>query len=646
MGRWSQISLYKRFQTSKSTRTQPITGAISIGFVVLVRLSGLLQHSEKLALDYGLRWRPPESPDHRVVIVGITENDIQQLETYPIPDKELAAILRKLQTYYPRVIGVDIFRDLPVEPGHSELIQTLSDMPNVVAIEKALPDLSGFTIPPPPNLPETQVGFVDALLDEDGFVRRSLLGATSSSGDYRFSLTIRLAETYLAAQNITLENGIKDPIAMRFGSTELTQFQPNTGGYIQSDAGGNQMLINFRSGPNPFRIISLEQLKSGQVNPKWFEDRIVLVGIMALSQKDIINTAAISGSNPDLVYGVEVQAHAVSQIISAVLDNRPLLTAWPDIWEYLWILVWGLMGIWIGQLTPSPTKHFLLVSCISLGMIGLGYVGLMAGIWLPIVPGLLVFGLNGVVLYGFYLYDQGLKLRIRDRQKVIEDTFQTIHNGPLQTLANILRHTADQDWPPSAVHSHLQHLNQELRQIYEVVRLEALNQSQQVVLSDHLSLDLGLPLQELLYEVYKHTIERDFPCFQNLKLKVVKFEAMDSQNLTMDLTRDLCRFLEETLCNVGKYAERATRLTVTCMQKGNQNLISVADNGFSDESTLSIHASAQLGGRGTQQANDLAKRLGGTFSRRANPPQGIICEISWPVKKSKKRRLQWLNFIQ
>ena len=254
---------------------------------------------------------------------------------------------------------------------------------------------------------------------------------------------------------------------------------------------------------------------------------------------------------------------------------------------------------------------------------------------------LLVFGLNGVVLYGFYLYDQGLKIRIRDRQKVIEDTFQTIHNGPLQTLANILRHTEDQDWPPSLVHSRLKHLNQELRQIYEVVRLEALNQSQQVVLSDHLSLDLGLPLQELLYEVYKHTIERDFPCFQNVKLKVIKFEAMDSQNLTMDLTRDLCRFLEEALCNVGKYAAGATRLTVTCMQKDDQNLISVADNGCSDQSNLKPHTPNQLGGRGTQQSNHLAKRLGGSFSRKPNSPQGTICEISWPVKKSNKWKIKW-----
>ena len=188
MTRWSQMFRYKGLQSLRSVRTEAITGTISIGFVVLVRLSGLLQHSEKLALDYGLRWRPPESPDQRVVIVGITEKDIQQLGTYPIPDRELATILRQLQTYNPRVIGVDIFRDLPVEPGHTELTQIFAQMPNVIAIEKALPDLSGFTIPPPPHLPETQFGFVDAMLDKDGFVRRSLLGATSPSGDYPFFL--------------------------------------------------------------------------------------------------------------------------------------------------------------------------------------------------------------------------------------------------------------------------------------------------------------------------------------------------------------------------------------------------------------------------------------------------------------------------
>ena len=299
-----------------------------IGLVVVARLTGSLQGLEWAALDSGLRLRPPEAMDDRIVIVGITEADIQRIGAYPIPDRNLAELLETVQRYRPRAIGLDIVRDLPVEPGHQALTAALANMPNVIAIEQALPDVSGAAIAPPPNLPADRVGFVDALLDRDGFVRRSLLGTSNPAEEYRFSLTLRLAASYLAAEGIPLDNGMQDPVAMRFGSTELTRVRPHTGGYVGADAGGNQILINFRSGPAPFRIISMGEVEAGTVKPEWFRDRIVLIGITALSQKDVVNSAAIAGSTPGLVYGVEIQAHAISQILSAVLADRPLLTSW------------------------------------------------------------------------------------------------------------------------------------------------------------------------------------------------------------------------------------------------------------------------------------------------------------------------------
>ena len=42
----------------------------------------------------------------------------------------------------------------------------------------------------------------------------------------------------------------------------------------------------------------------------------------------------------------------------------------------------------------------------------------------------------------------------------------------------------------------------------------------------------------------------------------------------------MCRFLEEALFNVGKYAKEATRLKVICTQEQAQNIIRVEDNGI------------------------------------------------------------------
>ncbi|MEO9126686.1 MAG: hypothetical protein ABI262_18705 [Microcoleus sp.] len=43
----------------------------------------------------------------------------------------------------------------------------------------------------------------------------------------------------------------------------------------------------------------------------------------------------IAGINPGRIYGVEMQAQATSQMISAVLDGRSLIRVWADGWETL-----------------------------------------------------------------------------------------------------------------------------------------------------------------------------------------------------------------------------------------------------------------------------------------------------------------------
>lgn len=604
-------------------------GFIIIGIVILVRLTGVLQPQELLAFDSFMRLRPQEPVDQRVVIVGINEADIERIGHYPIPDHEIATLLQKLQTYKPRVIGLDIFRDLPVEPGHAELVAAFKDIKNLIAIEKVLPD----EISPPPGLPPEQVGFADAILDADTHLRRSLLGTypRKRSKGYKYSLTLRLAEAYLQTEGISLEKGIQDPETMRFGATELPRFQQNSGGYVRADAGGVQVLLNFRSGRAGFRTLSLNDIKTGNFNPDWLRDRIIIIGITTPSVKDIFSTSAILDRQSvpaGQAYGVEIQAHAVSQIVSAVLDKRSLLQSWSDGWEYLLILVWGVLGIRCGRLTRSPLGNLLGVGVTSISLVGLSYVFLIVGWWLPVVPVVLVFAVNGTVLTAFYQHDHSLRSKISDRQLIIERTFDAIHNGPLQTLAKLLRCVKEQDLPQNQLLEELEHLNDELRAVYESVQREALVQGDTLYVASGLELDLQAPLHEMLYQVYSKTLERDFPCFKTLKVKICTFDSIDNHRLSLEQKRGLCRFLEEALCNVGKHALGVTRLSVTYTYSLDNNwyILRIADNGVGICSSSSE-------GRGTQQCKNLARQLRGRFKREALSPQGTMCELTWPVTR-------------
>ncbi|MEB3214208.1 MAG: CHASE2 domain-containing protein [Leptolyngbyaceae bacterium] len=634
---------------------------LGIGVVVAARLLGLFQPLEWAALDAGLRWRSPEQTDDRIVIVGIDEADIQAIGAYPIPDGVLAELLQHLHRYEPRVIGLDIFRDLPVEPGHDELVAAFNQIEPLVAAESVVPDRAGSTVNPPPTFPSERVGFVDNVLDDDGHVRRSLLGTATPDGDYQFSLAVRLAMAYLQPEGIELNNGIHDPVALRFGSVELPRVHPHSGGYINTDAGGNQTLLNYRSGAAPFRMVSLRDVLSQNVDSEWFRDRIVLIGVTASSKKDFFQSSAVASSNPGLVFGVEVQAHSISQILSAVLDGRSLLRVWGDGWEYSWIIFWGLAGIAASRLIKRLSVHYGTVAIASLGLIGLGYGGLLIGWWFPVMPALAAFLFNGVILHAFYVYNQSLQSRIRDRQQVIEKTFTAIHNGPLQTLASLIREAENPEVSQLVLQKDLQQLNQELRNIYTAVQNEV-TQETRLYLHGESSLDLTTPLHELLYEVYADTLQRDFPNFAGLKVKVVKFEPFDEASLSPEDKRDLCRFLEEALCNVGKHATGASRLMIDCRYDGEVNLIRVADNGSvlngddgdgdgrdgeaiahpSDASGLNTVSSQTLSkvkikpsiGRGTLQAKSLAEQLGGTFERFPLSPQGTCCELKWPPRRS------------
>ncbi|MFB2898416.1 CHASE2 domain-containing protein [Aerosakkonemataceae cyanobacterium BLCC-F50] len=606
-----------------------LPGIAVIWLVILIRLTGALQFIEWVTLDSFLRLRPWEPIDERVVIVGIDEEDIQSIKNYPIPDREIAKLLRTLQKYQPRAIGLDIIRDIPVEPGHAELVAVFKDIKNLIAVEKVLP----ISIKPPPDLPPEQIGFADVLSDDDGKVRRAILGTNRPENDkkYVFSLPLRLAETYLKAEGIKLSNGLRDREAMRFGSTELSRFFPNSGGYVRTDDFGVQVLLNYRNGRERFRTLSLKdinKIEAGKGDSTVLREtllgRIILIGVTAPSIKDSIDTSAIANLQPPgKIYGVEFYAHVTSQIVSAVLDGRPVLKTWSEGWDYLWIVGWGVLAIYLGRLTQSPLKNLVYVGFTSLGLVGIGYASIVRGWWIPVAPALLVLVINSAILSTFYQYDRFLRCQIELRQHTIERTFVVIHNGPLQTLANILRHIQDQDIEQNQLLEELKNLNYEIRQVGEYLKLEALDQDESFRLGSSLILDLKLPIRDLFYEVYSYTLQRNFPCFETLKVKAYSFAPIEEQYLNLEQKRELCQFLEEALCNVGKHAKGVTRLSATGKQMEGWYTLSIKDNG------AGIRSSSE--GRGTKQCLNIAKKLRGKFQRKSLGEKGTLCELTWPI---------------
>lgn len=619
----------KRFGTPQSSALQAVLqagvlpGLLVIGLILSLRLLGLLQPLEWWALDYFLRLRPAEPTDDRILIIGIDEQDIQASNTYPIPDAKLAELIEKLQINQPRAIGIDIVRDQPVPPGHAQFTRVLQQYNNVFGIEKALPDAKGSTVKPPPGLPPERVGFADLVYDADGALRRALIGTATLAGDYKFSLPLLLTERYLAVEQppLIMENGQRDPEAIRFGHQEFTRFRSDAGGYVNADANGNQFLINYRSGPKPFHVVSLADIMQGKVPAAQIRDRLILIGITATSVGDLQQTNAVNEAG--LIYGVEAHAHIASQMIQSTLYNRPWLSAWADGWEYVWIIGWGVLGISLGRFLISPLKILLGTGVAVCILGGASFVMLMAGWWLAVVPSALVLILNSIMTSLFYRHQQELQSRLHERQMVIDQIYTAIHNVPVQTLAGILRNLREGQ---SVQQADLERLERELRTIEESAR-QATTQTADIYLCGDTKLNLQQPLRDLLHEVYRATLNRtrDFPSFATV-IKLPQFDDIENRHLSIQQKQGLCRFLEEALCNAGKYAEGMTRLEVSCKVVKDWNVLRVTDNG------VGIKTQSVVGGYGTKQALRLARQLGGKFQRINNLPKGTICELAYPMQ--------------
>lgn len=218
--------------------------------VLLLRVLGFLQGWELNLFDQFIRWRPVEPRDQRIAIVTIEESDLKQFG-YPIPDRVLAQAINAIKAQKPRAIGLDNYRDLPVEPGHPDLVQVFQSTPNLFGIEKAV----GSRVAAPPTL--RQIGFSDQVEDSDGTVRRALLSIVSENKS-KYSLATQLALRYLESGSIKPEPLDSEGGRLRLGKVIFDRLEHNAGGYVGAETGGYQILLNYRRTQASFATFSLQ----------------------------------------------------------------------------------------------------------------------------------------------------------------------------------------------------------------------------------------------------------------------------------------------------------------------------------------------------------------------------------------------------
>ena len=371
----------KKFTKEKSLLYKSptiILGSVLVTMLlVALRQIEFFQLQELASFDQMVRLKPKAEIDPRILIVGITEEDIKNQNQWPINDGNMAQVLANLQKLEPKVIGLDLYRDIPQPPGHDKLLTQLKQ-DNVIAITQI------GVVPPPPQVPEERVAFNDLVIDIDNVLRRNLMYAEIDSQSlYSFSLKVSLQ--YFRDQKLQF---LVKPNEIKIGKAKFKSLKSNSGGYSlpESETVGWQILINYRR-ENIAPQISLTDVLQGKVEPSLVKDKIVLIGTTAPSIKDLIPTPYSAGKIENhLMPGVLVHAQMISQIIDKIEGKPVQLWYWEEWGENFWIFLWCfLAAITVWQLNKPL---YLVLGIISALIIlwGSCFIVFLNGGWIPLIP--------------------------------------------------------------------------------------------------------------------------------------------------------------------------------------------------------------------------------------------------------------------
>ncbi len=373
--------------------TALLAATIAFGLVLLLRTTGLLQLAELAMYDVQLRRLAQESreaPPIALVLIG--EEDIRRLG-HPLTDDALRRLLERLLAAEPRAIGIDLYRDLPVPaaegdpsrdtPEYRALGRTVRADDRVIMTMK-FPDPGRFGTPPPRFLrDDLQVGFSDLPVDPGGMVRRGLLFMWDGDRPL-ISLSLQLVLRYLRPERIGLGPAPDDPDQIQLGKTVVSPLRQGFGPYMRVDDGGYQFLLDYRWGTRQIPSHDLSSVLAGEVDAAAFRDRVVLVGTAAPSVKDSFFTPHSPANDGRPLYGVEVHAQAVDQLIRYALGQAQPLRAPTHDAIAGWVLLWALLGGLIGGFSRSVllTAAAGLVSIAAL--VAVSVTSFASGLWLPL----------------------------------------------------------------------------------------------------------------------------------------------------------------------------------------------------------------------------------------------------------------------
>ncbi|MFM7471086.1 MAG: EAL domain-containing protein, partial [Nodosilinea sp.] len=220
--------------------------------------------------------------------------------------------------------------------------------------------------------------------DPDDVIRRNLLFVSGkTTKHYSFALRLILADHH-PPHPFRFD---RDHNRLYLGRVTIPALSGQDGGYQTIDNGGYQILLRYRGQDTSQHQLSISQVLSGQFDPSWITNKVVLLGSVAPSLKDGFPTPFSSIQNRDIkMSGVAIHAQMVSQLLDLV-EGKPalyrFLPPWTEgLWLWSWCIVAGALTFVLVTDRPLELLGSILGVMVILG--GLTWLGVSQLFWLPI----------------------------------------------------------------------------------------------------------------------------------------------------------------------------------------------------------------------------------------------------------------------
>ncbi len=291
-------------------------------------------------------------PNENIIVVGIDEASLQALGTYPWDRKVYVDLLAKMNQTgsEAKAIGFDIlFTTNGDASSDAEFAKALAKYHNVVLpcyaetesfFRRQIAHFDASRVltaehwnKPIPELDQvTRHAHINALYDNDGVIRKSLLQINEPDGTPVYSLGYMLAEMAGAKAKPFLNDN------------------PQT-----------QITIKYEASANDFETVSFSRVLDGEFPAENFKDRIVLIGFTAVGFGNDNGITPID-KEMKLVY---VHANIVNQLLNG---ERVLTVA--NLYVSLLILLILLLGMLLSWRLKTLVSLFLLLGVIGLLLVG------------------------------------------------------------------------------------------------------------------------------------------------------------------------------------------------------------------------------------------------------------------------------------